>query len=184
MITLSTIKNAVFDALASCLGLSSNSAAASALIHPAYTEPENAPRPPLDRDVVYFDLQTEEDPGDRNQVQLSTASGQNLSLKIAVRLAYRLVVICYGPLAETNARKIRSFLYLDGKGNPLQILRASGIHPVPNPPQPLIGHEQEGSLWRNRCDVTISLRIVDELEKPNIGLVRAAPEPVIHVSSS
>ena len=100
------------------------------------------------KDVVYFDLQTEEDPGDRNQVQLSFASGQNLARRFSVRLAYKLIVICYGPLAETNARKIRSFLYLDGNGNPLQILRASGIHPVPNPPQPLIGHEQEGSLWK------------------------------------
>ena len=180
MITLSDIKNAVFDALTSCLGLSPSSAAASALIHPAYTEPENAPRPPRDRDVVYFDIQTEEDPGDRNQVQVSSASGQSLSRKFSVRLAYRLIVICYGPLAETNARKIRSFLYLDGKGNPLQILRSAGIYPVPNPPQPLIGHEQEGSLWRNRCDVTISLRVVDELVKTNIGAMHVAPETVTH----
>ena len=180
MLTLSEIRNAVFDALASCLGLSPNSAAASALIHPAYTEPENASRPPRDRDVIYFDLQTEDDPGDRNQVQVSSASGESLFRRFSVRLAYRLVIICYGPLAETNGRKIRSFLYLDGKGNPLQILRAAGIYPVPNPPQPLIGHEQEGSLWRNRCDVTISLRAADELEKSNIGAVHAAPVPVIH----
>ena len=180
MLNDTEFKNRLFDALAACFGLSPSSAAASALIHPAYTEPENAPRPPRDRDVIYFDLQSEDDPGDRNQVQLSSPSGETLTRRFSVRLAYRLVVICYGPLAELNARKIRAFLYLDGRGNPLQILRSAGLYPIPHPPPPLIGHEQEGSLWRKRCDVTISLRAVDELEKPNIGSVRVAPVPVIH----
>ena len=59
MLNLSNIKNAIFDALSSCFSLSPNSAAASTLIQPAYTEPENAPRPPRqeeNRGACYLSL--------------------------------------------------------------------------------------------------------------------------------
>ena len=36
---------AIFDALCACLNLNKTSAAAAALIHEAYAEPENVPRP-------------------------------------------------------------------------------------------------------------------------------------------
>ena len=67
MMPLQEIRDVVFEALAACFGLSADSAAASTLIHSAYTEPENAPRPARSSNVVYFDLMAEEDPGDRGQ---------------------------------------------------------------------------------------------------------------------
>ena len=84
-------------------------------------------------------------------------------------------IICF-PRAVENAWVIRSLLFLDGQDNPLNVLCSGGLYPVPNPPQPIIGHEQEGSLWRRRCDVTISLRAVEEIEKKNVGAVRVAPQ--------
>ena len=57
----STIQKAIFEALAACLGLSSSSAAASALIRAAYADPENQPQPPRTRNVICFYLQQEED---------------------------------------------------------------------------------------------------------------------------
>ena len=50
----------------------------------------------------------------------------------------------------SNARKIRAFLFADGPGFPRTILRKAGIRPVPDPPEPMLLHEPEGSLWRER----------------------------------
>jgi len=175
MISLSSIKNASFDALAACFGLSADSAAASALIHSAYTEPENAPRPARSQNVVYFDLLAEDDPGDRGQSEYKN--------RFSLRLCYRLQIICYGPDAEAHARRIRSLLYLDGAGKPRQILRKSGIFPIPDPPQPLLLHEQEGTLWRNRCDLTVSLRIADTLDTP-VHEANHVPAVILHTHLS
>ena len=80
-----------------------------------------------------------------------------------------------------NARKIRAFLFLDGSGLPRSILRKAGIRPVPDPPEPLALHEPEGSLWRLRADLTVSLRMEEKLTHPaGRYAVAAAPAVVIH----
>ena len=53
------MNNAIYQALCTCLGLSPDTAAASALICRAYAEPENAPQPPRDRNVIYYSLMQE-----------------------------------------------------------------------------------------------------------------------------
>ena len=179
MISLQQIKDAIFDALAACFGLSADSAAASTLIHSAYTEPENAPRPARSSNVVYFDLMAEADSGDRGQSGTRAVSAGGLREQFSVRLCYQLQVICYGPDAEGHARRIRSLLYLDGAGKPRSILRKAGIFPIPDPPQPLLLHEQEGTLWRNRCDLTVSLRIADTVEAP-IPEAHSVPAVLLH----
>ena len=118
----------LFSALCACFGLQSSSAAAAVLIREAYAEPENAPRS-LSHTPTVFSFS-----------------------------AWQLQVVCYGPHALENARKIRAFLYLDGSGYPRSILRKAGIWPVPDPPEPRLLHEPEGSLWRQRADLTVSLR--------------------------
>jgi len=42
----------LFSAICACFGLQSSSAAAAVLIREAYAEPENAPRPPRNTDVI------------------------------------------------------------------------------------------------------------------------------------
>ena len=90
--------------------------------------------------------------------------------------AWTLQVICYGPHALINARKIRAFLYVDGPGFPRAILRKAGIRPVPDPPEPMLLHEPEGSLWRERADLTVSIRAEEtQIHPARRGAVTVAP---------
>ena len=116
----SAFHTAIFDALCASLNLTEEEGVQ--LIHEAYAEPENVPRPPRNRNVIY----------------------------------------------------------LDGRFFPRQILRNAGIYPVPDPPQPQLLHEEEGSLWRRRADLTISLRVRDEQVAQARGSVTTAPAVVIH----
>ena len=170
---------AVFSALAACLGVSG--AAANALIHPANDETENMPRPPRSRDIVYYYVTQEIDEEDLAQTFVTKSTKLNDGRVAAVRsfLAYQLIVICYGPHAETNAHRIRSLIFLDGSGKARTILRKAGIYPIPNPSQPVLTSEPEGSLWRSRADQTISIRVADELST-TFPTVRVPPTVQIY----
>ena len=90
-------------------------------------------------------------------------------------------MVCYGPHALENARKIRAFLFLDGAGFPRAVLRKAGLYPVPDPPEPMLLHEPEGSLWRQRADLTVSLRAEETQTHPaRRNAVTAAPAVQIH----
>ena len=176
----SEMNNAVYQALCACLGLSPNTAAASALICRAYSEPENAPQPPRDRNVIYYYLMQDSGEPLPQSWQLSSGSTAT-AVPVAARntLAYRLILVCYGPDAEKHALRIRALLFLDGAGKPRSILRAANIFPIPNPPQPELLWEQEGSLWRRRADLTVSLRVSDILSA-NVSAATSAPGLIIH----
>ena len=92
---------------------------------------------------------------------------------------YNLVIVCYGPACEEYARRIRHMLYLDGSGFPRRILRNAGIFPVPDPPQPSLLHEEEGSLWRKRADLTIQLRVRDEQMAQSRNAITTAPAVIL-----
>lgn len=111
---------------------------------------------------------------------VSTEYGEDGTAVVRTTLKYRLIIVCYGPSCEEYANRIRSLLYLDGFGFPRQILRAAGIYPVPDPPQPSILHEEEGSLWRKRADLTVQLRVRDEQRGQARGNITAAPVIIIH----
>lgn len=111
---------------------------------------------------------------------VSTEYGESGTAIIRTTLKYKLIIVCYGPSCEEYANRIRSLLYLDGFGFPRQILRVAGIYPVPDPPQPSILHEEEGSLWRKRADLTVQLRVRDEQRGQARGNITAAPVIIIH----
>ena len=175
------LRTAIFDCLCSCLNLNNSSAAAIALIHEAYAEPENTPQPPRNRNVIYWYLKqdTEADPVSIEYKSDSSLSSGNHIPVIYTTLKYQLIIICYGPAAEEYANRIRAVLYLDGFGFPRQILRKAGAYPIPDPPQPIIFYEEEGSLWRRRADLTISLRVQDEQISQARSSITAAPEVII-----
>ena len=152
-------RTGLYNAQCACFGLSPSSSDASVLIREAYQEPENAPRPPRSTDVIYYSAEpdSEEQEPPASYVSDNPASASH-SPAVSLYAAYRLQVVCYGPNALSNARKIRAFLYIDGANLPRSILRKAGLYPVPDPPEPLLLHEPEGSLWRLRCDLTIQLR--------------------------
>ena len=178
------MNTAIYNALCACFGLSPSSSDASTLIREAYQEPENAPQPPRSADVIYYSVApdsyaTEAPPSySADNPALSAHTPAVVSFS-----AYTLQGICYGQHAEENARKIRALLFLDGSGYPRSILRKAGIRPVSNPPEPLVLHEPEGSLWRLRADLTISLRAEEKETHPNRrGAITVPPAVVIRRS--
>ena len=177
----SSFHTAIFDALCACVGLNRTSSEAVALIHEAYAEPENVPRPPRRRNVIYWTVLR--DPGAdpvSTAVNAEQAGTGRHTPVVYTTLKYQLIIVCYGPACEEYAHRIRSMLYLDGSGFPRRILRDAGIFPVPDPPQPEILHEEEGSLWRRRADLTVSLRVREAISGPERGSIQSVSAVVIH----
>ena len=181
--TSSEMNEAVFAALCACLDLTPGTDAANALIHGAYLDPENAPQPPRNRDVIYYWLERDEATNDNGQSLVTGKDGDwdpgMVPTDIISFLAYKLMIVCYGPHAEDYAHRIRSLLYLDGTQKPRGILRAAGIYPIPRPAQPVLLREPAGSLWRKRADLAVSLRVRDEI-KTHQPAVKIAPEVKIY----
>ena len=174
-------REAVFDALCACLNLNKTSAEAIALIHEAYAEPENVPRPGRNKNVIYWTVL--QDPSSDPVSTAWNADAGNAGThrpKVYTTLKYQLVIVCYGPAAEEYANRICLMLYLDGSGFPRRILRDAGIFPVPDPPQPQLLHEEEGSLWRKRADLTVRLRVREEQQGTSRGSITTAPAVVLH----
>ena len=166
----------IYSALCACFGLAPDSAEASLLIREAYRDPENAPRPPRHANVIYYsvglDLLAKPKPsaGAANPLNVPhIASASRIS-------AWKLNIVCYGPGARDYARRIRSFLFLEGAGYPRTVLRKAGIRLDPCPLEPMSRHVPEGSLWRIRSDLTISFRAEETREHPvRRNAVKAAP---------
>ena len=176
----SAFHTAIFDALCACFDLTPDSRAALSLIHEAYAEPENVPRPPRNRNVIYWTV-LQDYSADPVPVAHGAEDGNGGSHIPVARttLKYQLVIVCYGPACEENALRIRSMLYLDGSGFPRKILRDAGIFPIPDPPQPSLLHEEEGSLWRKRADLMVSLRVADEKQAQRRGVIESAPAVIL-----
>ena len=174
----------IYQALCACLGLNPSSEEASVLIREMYTEPENAPQIPRNRDVIYYsvepDSQANEAPPSYSAENPQQSTHQPSVSHFGL---YRLLILCYGPNSHAYARQIRSFLYLDGAGFPRSILRQAGIYPMPNPPEPTFLHQPEGNMWRRRTDLTVSLWIK---EKDTMTTRRGAitVPPVIRISTN
>ncbi len=173
----------IYQALCACFGLSPSSAEASVLIREAYQEPENAPRPPRNTDVIYYSIAPDTAAQEAPPAYSSENPVQGFhSAAVSSFTAWTLQVACYGPHALTNARKIRAFLFMDGSGMPRNILRQAGLYPVPDPPEPMLLHEPEGSLWRKRADLTVSLRVEEKETHPMRRGAVTVP-PVIRIQS-
>lgn len=158
-------RGAVYRALCACLEMTPESREASGMIRPA-AGGENPPRMPKGENVIYYDLLPENAP----DAGYTAIAGENPEAGSAVPavmsfMPYRLVVVCYGPGSEWNARRIRTFLYLDGSGYPRRILREAGIFPVPRPPMPVLLQEEAGGMLRRRADLVIPLRIRETLAR-------------------
>ncbi len=118
------------------------------------------------------------DPVSTAYLAQARGAGRNTTV-VYTTLKYQLIIVCYGPDCEEYAHRIRSMLYLDGSGFPRQILREAGAYPVPDPPQPAILHEEEGSLWRKRADLTVSLRVRDEQTGQASDSITVAPATIL-----
>ena len=102
----------LFSAICACFGLQSSSAAAAVLIREAYAEPENAPRPPRNTDVIYYSLEPDAAPEPPKVYASENPSAASHMPSVSSFSAWRLQVVCYGPNALENARTIRMLLLL------------------------------------------------------------------------
>ena len=171
------MSDAIYRALCACFGLLPSSLQASVLIREAYQEPENAPRLPRNTDVIYYSVAPDSAAAEAPPAYDAEAFAQSSQMPVVSAFsAWTLTAVCYGPHALINARKIRAFLYVDGPGFPRAILRKAGIRPVPDPPEPMLLHEPEGSLWRERADLTVSIRAEEtQIHPARRGAVTVAP---------
>ena len=172
----------MYHALCACFGLTPSSTQASILIREAYQEPENAPRLPRNTDVIYYsvspDVSAQEAPPAYSMDHPADASHEAVVSSFS---AWTMTVVCYGPHALSNARKIRAFLFVDGPGFPREILRKAGIRLAPDPPEPMLLHEPEGSLWRERADLTVSLRAEEKETHPTRrGAITVPPGVIVY----
>ena len=176
------INRTIFRALTSALSLSASEA--NARIIRAYSDVPSA-EPPLQRDAVYYYLQT-----DPEFPQLQETGTENNSAGVHSFIPCRLVLVFYGPSCESWAHRVRSFIFLDGPAHPRGILRSSGLYPVPDPQPPTIIYEETGKAWRKRADLVIDLRLTDDSTYGNVishtptpvDTIVTAPEVQIHRS--
>ncbi len=163
----SAVTQAVFRAIAVALGLSPSSAVASTRILRAYASPP-PPQAALRSNVCFFDLMP-----DRN-AQMLTERSVILGVNAIYRfIPYTLTIVFYGSTAESDAIRVRDNLFVDGVAHPLSILRKAGIYPIPPTGAPAVVYEEEGSLFRKRADLVLSVRILDNSDNKESGNLEA-----------
>ena len=105
-------REAVFDALCACLNLTE--AEGLKLIHEAYAEPENVPRPARNKNVIYWTVLQDPsaDPVSTDWNNEAGTSGTHLPT-VCTTIKYNLVIVCYGPACEAYASRIRHTQFHD-----------------------------------------------------------------------
>ena len=173
------MQQAVYQALRAALGLTETEG--SRHLARAYQDsPPMNPGPGMN--VCYYQLVTE-------------AQGKEtmeMSVYDHVPCVYQfvpaqLVVVFYGPACERWAHRCQEFLFLDGNGMPRQILRETGIFPVPAMLTPSVLYEENGKTWRKRADLVVPVRIrvheeygsVISGETTEVGTITEAPEIIM-----
>ena len=95
-------REAVFDALCACLNLTE--AEGVKLIHEAYAEPENVPRPARNKNVIYWTVLQDlaSDPVSTEWNAEAGTAGTHMPT-VWTTLKYNLVIVCYGPACEAGS---------------------------------------------------------------------------------
>ena len=114
-----------FEILCSAMGLDPESQEASEMIIPAYQEPENGPRPPRNKDLVYYYLMTDDTEGARYQTMeimnqrtmvadfgAFSDVGALAGLAMGLQLAHedRAFALCYKTLTGVTAVALNVWL--------------------------------------------------------------------------
>ena len=103
----SAFHTAIFDALCACLNLTE--AEGLKLIHEAYAEPENVPRPARMKNVIYWtSLQDMSSDPISTEWNNDTGTGGTHVPTVCTTVKYNLVIVCYGPACEEYVRRIRN----------------------------------------------------------------------------
>lgn len=170
---LSAFEYAVYTALCACFSLSPDSPEAAYRFRAAYPPETTLPQPPRDKDICYIALSPDTAPDPQYLTVIRADPAKDLWVRVTP-LSLRLYF--YGPHANDDALRAHTLLYTD----PIRaLLRQSGIIPIPSPPSPISYPELEGTLWRGRSDLTLSLRVLESYEIPATSIT-TPPEIEFH----
>ena len=162
-------------ALRSALAITS--AEASCRLIRAYQDPPAA-RPGPDMNVCYYHLQTDSRSPVLREYSLSRAGIP----EAASFLPCSLMLVFYGPDCETWAHRCHTFLFLDGPGKPLRILRAAGLFPVPSRALPqVVFEETPAKSFRKRADLVLPARLLTN--DGHASVLSPVPQPADTVES-
>lgn len=163
----------IYEVLCACFGYQPSSARAQKTFFRAFQPDGTVPQPSRTQDVCYFDLIPEKAP-DPKYTEIDRKNAANDTYARTVPVALKLYF--YGPNAEDNAYRVRTMLFTDSVRSRF---RQSGIIPIPEPEEPVSLPEIEGTMWRKRCDLTVSLRILQSFTVEGTGIT-VPPEIDMH----
>ncbi len=163
------VTQAIFRAIAVSLGLTPSSPEASARVLRSYASPP-PPQSPRDANLCFFDLSP--DPHAPMLTEHAVLRGVHAIYRF---IPYTLTLVFYGPSSETDALRVRDNFFVDGAAHPLSILRKVGIYPIPPTHPPSTLYEEEGSLFRKRTDLVLSVRLLDNSDDTPSGSLSVDP---------
>ena len=169
-----TLYPAVFQALRAALLLSPEEA--SAHLFRAYANPPPAEPSPSET-FCYYHLQTDPNPAVLQETFLESDTPEVFSF-----IPCTLTLVCYGPDCEAWAHRLQSFLFLDGTGEPRQLLRSAGLFPIPSRRPPSILFEESGKTFRKRADLVIPLRLRSNESYKPLPTIDVPPTVTLHHS--
>ena len=151
------LHEALFKALRLALGIPS--AEAPARLLRAYASPP-PPQGSREENLCFWHLTPDLSAPLLRETQVKSGRSQHFRF-----LPYQLVLVFYGPEAETWALRARENLYIDGIANPLGILRHAGLYLIPPTQPPSILWEEFGSQYRKRADLILNARLLDNSDE-------------------
>ena len=169
-----TLYPAVFQALRAALLLSPEEA--SSHIFLAYANPPLA-EPSPSENFCYYHLQTDPNPAVLQETLLESNTPEVFSF-----IPCTLTLVCYGPDCEAWAHRLQSFLFLDGAGEPRQLLRSAGLFPIPSRRPPSVLFEESGKTFRKRADLVIPLRLRSNESYKPLPTIDVPPTVTLHYS--
>ena len=168
------LNQAIYHALRAALLLSPEEA--SAHLFRAYADPPPA-EPSTSATVCYYHLQTDPNPAVLQETSLESDTPEIFSF-----IPCTLTLVCYGPDCEAWAHRLQSFLFLDGAGEPRQLLRSAGLFPIPSRRPPSILFEESGKTFRKRADLVIPLRLRSNESYKPLPTIEVPPTVTLHYS--
>ena len=176
------VSDAVYDAVASAMGLDPQAQSTLDRILPAYVPGATTPQHNSNDDVIFFAISEDET---AQSGRYMTITGEPNVLKAREVIPVHLLLIFYGPNADDDANRCRLRLMVDyGEGSPRAILRAARIVFNYGPgimlPRPVSVPEVEGTLWRRRCDLRLALSYLNT-EVVDMTPLEEAPDVLLSV---
>ena len=168
------LNQAIYNALRAALLLSPEEA--SSHLFRAYSNPPPV-EPTPSENVCYYYLRTDPNPAVLQETFLESDTPEVFSF-----IPCTLTLVCYGPDCEAWAHRLQSFLFLDGAGEPRQLLRSAGLFPIPSRRPPSILFEESGKTFRKRADLVIPLRLRSNESYKPLPTIDVPPTVMLHYS--